>query len=589
MGKRAFSCIKGGVIGDDFIGRDNYLSFLNDNLDKKNPKHLSIYGQPHIGKTSIIQEWIRNIKDNGYLSPMGKRVIVLEQTVLTNNDGDDKYGYRYILRCLIRDVLRQIMFFIRNKYPEVENEDIQNIYQELTIKSKEKELSVNELEELLINAIKTTNKYKIRVVIVLDEYERAGQCWEETDYQSFMMILLNKSYDLVCIVASRPHISYIISEHELKLIPFVPVLIHPFNDSDMEEYYKKLFSVLSVDISTMSNQYYQEIAFSCGRNPFLLTVMAALLIDNREEKPVSVFSKNREQFEIHFRDVIDFMLYEEAREQRSFSHIVKCYFGRSSDYSDLISQYIELGYIDINPANSIYSYQDERYVTIYNGEKHYYSTVSTAFINYLFANELDNITDTRDLLTGLVYAIRDITRDELAELFGEEDWNDELLVRLESRSRDNKTGRFVYSFAEKTNGIWTQKNISKERKEWVRNHKDEMIIVSSASIRFAIMECNEKNNLVMPVLDVINLIDNCNIINSYPNLFSKYFDAIGDLSQQKNALELNKRITVIKEARDIISHFSRYGMSESELIKCRKECIDLLKNIYGYQMKKNYK
>lgn len=333
---------------------------------------------------------------------MGKRVIVLEQTVLTNNDGDDKYGYRYILRCLIRDVLRQIMFFIRNKYPEVENEDIHNIYQELTIKSKEKELSVNELEELLINAIKTTNKYKIRVVIVLDEYERAGQCWEETDYQSFMMILLNKSYDLVCIVASRPHISYIISEHELKLIPFVPVLIHPFNDSDMEEYYKKLFSVLSVDISTMSNQYYQEIAFSCGRNPFLLTVMAALLIDNREEKPVSVFSKNREQFEIHFRDVIDFMLYEEAREQRSFSHIVKCYFGRSSDYSDLISQYIELGYIDINPANSIYSYQDERYVTIYNGEKHYYSTVSTAFINYLFANELDNITDTRDLLTGLV-------------------------------------------------------------------------------------------------------------------------------------------------------------------------------------------
>ena len=55
---------------------------------------------------------------------------------------------------------------------------------------------------------------------------------------------------------------------------------------------------------------------------------------------------------------------------------------------------------------------------------------------------------------------------------------------------------------------------------------------------------------------------------------------IGDCSEYSNIINIS-----IKNTRDSISHYSRYGMTEYEFSDCRRECISLLENIYGYQTK----
>lgn len=593
MGKRRFRCFKGGVTGDDFIGRQTQLQMLMRLADEEHPVHPAIYGLPHVGKTSLTMEWVRQLEKQNNRSNGGRKLLLVQQTVptgiLEQRRAED---YAVLLAYLLYDILSKIGI-AQDCGDLPQTEELQERITELELATgvedsgEQNNLSNEELTGLLEKTIHSIGMYGVRTVIVLDEFERAGQYWREEDFVRLMKVLMNDTLDLLCVVASRPHVEYVVSDYTQKILPFQPMRLDSFDDNDMKQYLEILSEAVAPEkLPVTDSKYLRDLSYVCGRNPFLLTVMASYIIKEPDKNPRTLFYENREPFKTHFEDVVDFMLYEEAREKKSFSHIVKCYFGTSDDYADIIDTYIRLSYIEINPVDSIYTYVDERYeyTDKTSGRKFSFVTVSPAFISYLYTEKLDEVQDVRDLLTGLVHTIRDITKLELEKIYRNTDWNIELLKRMRSMNQ----GQWLYA-QQLPNGTWEiTKQVNSQRQNWIQKNWAQMITVKMTSLNYAVMAVNgnlnrpEGRKRMMPVLDPINLADNGEMIIRYAHKFVPYFTVLGSIATEAGANRLRAHLEEIREARNEISHFSRDGMEEQDFELCRRRCIYLLRGIYSY-------
>lgn len=572
-----FDTFRGGVSGQSFIGRREYLKKLTQYSQAEECKHISIYGLPHIGKTSILLEWQRIIKEK----EVDKKLNVVYINVPLSR------GYvGFLQELLVRTV---------SPWRKPENnigiiEDVKE-YIAIVNSTKDSRTLLSMLKDIIC---KLSNK-GIRTVLLIDEFERiryvsadSGIPFSEDDYYSFVKLLVDESIDVFCVVASRPHISYILRDYETQMIPFIPLLIEPFSDNDMDEYldivcdYRNKFGhSISTDFRK-DKEALRDVIFYCGKTPYLLNKFSATYVKSEEESVKEIYEKRQGDFRRHYYDVANFMLSEEENSLKSFTHIIKCYFGTSKDYIDIIENYIRLGYIEASEVGSKYAYEDSRYVyhNESNNKDYYYYTVCPAFRAYLIINYIDSVKDTRDLLTGFVYELRDITMKELKKKYGD-DWNVELLKRFKAGTKFAD-----YVVDEETNilGWYSVKrdDLSFDRKSWVEAHSGEggeTIQVSGASLNFAAMEINLNHNNVMPVLDAINLVDNYTILKKNKDLFDSYLKFEEPVSYK----EIGQQFADVQDVRNKLSHFSRYGMDESKYEEAAEICRKYIRKFYNYQ------
>lgn len=647
-----------GVSGDQFIGRDDYLKKLNDFIDGKfipkvedwqsannRPERLiSIYGMPHVGKTSLLMQWQKLLlnENRQTFTPNGTKLLILstaagakasmrdeesggEADNKSHREGTDTYYF--MLRKLINGMSGYI--WREQRKGNIPSEDaylceVRDLLDEQR-NIVEGDVDIVSATERFKQGVECLNEFGIRVLVIVDEFERAGQSWYEYEYSTFIQLLMNDSLDLYCVVASRPHISYVVENYIHKVCPFYPMLLNPYSDTDMDIYFSALVDNNYIDLTKAENaERLQGVLYACGRNPYLLNRMAIMMLRNSGQMPKDIYRFKRESFYNHYQDVMNFMLYEEAHSERSFTHIVKCYLGNSVDNIDIIENFAELGYVELCPSDSKYVYVDERYVhTVVRAavsKKYYYTTVCPGFVTYLYRNCLEHVEDVRDILTGFVHTIRDVIRIEMEKKFANDvetdgDWNKALLLRYRTGSAPNQKNnhREGRQYAiQLPNGSWdmiyrscmnpgayhdsnkhlysaAESGFITDRRNWVQQHDNDYIQVGPSGLKYAVTEINKGINDVMPVLDPIGLIDVHGVIKHYYNEFANYFGVLGDKSlnsskepSERPSVKLREHLEEIQDARNEISHFSRYGITEEEKALCKKRCIYLLKSMYSY-------
>lgn len=585
----------------NFIGREKQINKLTEFVKGPRTVHMSLYGMPHVGKSSLLTAWINRMAQNNYECGEYSLMLIDEDASGYNNiSGRAYYSMMYDATSKIMDILTE--------ETEIEDESLQNeldILVDEFYDYDEIEGDQSAITNLLKKYMEYVAKLGKRTVLIIDEFAKISDVesrWSEEEYMLFSKLLLDDGLDWKCIVTSRSHISYILEQYVRRISPFDTLLLSPFDDNEMEEYFAALYRESGnnyLDDSRKSEL--QEILYACNRHPFLLSIMAREIIKTPERTPRQIYRMKRDtDFVIEFEDVCNFLLREEADKHKSFTHIVKCYFNNPKDYQDIMDNYVELGYVEKYPyiskfaytmdvVNFIYPYEDE--------PEYYYGTISPAFISYLFLNYLVVIKDTRDILTGFIYAIRDITKHEMTKIFGD-DWNKQLLLRLQGGSKSNYRNA-QYAVQKNLNGIlvWENCNYSglNSNNTNVVNRKaqidtfstsNELINITSTSIRFVTDEMNLGINTVMPVLDPINLNDIGKIITHskyYNDYFKKYFGVLGGMSNHAACafiLDCLGNVGVIGKARNELSHYSRYGINEQQLENSRNYCMYLLESIY---------
>lgn len=625
--------------GAAFIGRTEQLKRVVENLTSDSPKHISIYGLPHIGKTSFLIKLKETLENReNYLT-----------TMATFSEGDFNNSLWYIL------------YAIADEAPQVTH----------ICDCLEKNADNLRLIGAIRECLSILTAENIRTVLFLDEFERilganlessdtVRSGWSQSEYRLFLDLLLDKSLNLVCVTASRPKMSNILYRYKPAINPFISFLIYGFDDQEMSEYFTILEThgakLNGASIRDNSNtRHFNELLKVCGRNPYLLTVMGNELFRNTIRDEVSaaksvkeLFEGCKEDFINYFNEIIRFMATEEQKKMRSFSHIVKCYFGQFEDYQDIKERCIALGYLELAAKKSPYTYKQKVFPFIDSDNKFevrnengtlltaeekrrtelVYTTVCPLFTDYLFSIRepsgrckiipLDIIEDQRDLLTGLIHTMRDITALEFSEAFSN-GWNDHLAQSYcFSRQIDQNNceeGLIYVNTAEmqrnKRYSAWRKLGPNLTRtfpkpprpgrqgtREQViyQEYLNEMqnvanlwptlvptspIYVSSVSLNFVCEELIE-NSSDMASIDPLNLVDQTQIFLNFWNSqsgpsFAKYFSILPNGQTQ-----LSNMLSALKDARDRISHFSRSRVSPQRTERDKIYCRQLLKGIYYY-------
>ena len=561
----------GIVDGNAFIGRENVLRDLTAVALSKGAQHIAMHGMPHVGKSSVLKKLEKTL--------VAQNKIVVSVTLVKNGFVYDMA--RILLRlCNALESFPALLTLI-DELPEISTDT-----------------PPDTLFEILSTLLRAASELGQKTVILLDEFERAGECWTEEEYIRFAKILLDDSLLFSCIVAARPHISFVLSEYTRQINPFYSYLLHCFNESDMCAYFDTLYRT---GISPLSAEDRQNLLRFCGRSPLLLTVLGNELVKTDGLCPITtLYRQTQSIFNDHFMDITDFMKEEERKNNRSFSHIVKCYFGVSADYQDIIESFIALGYIEKLPAGSAYTYDDGRFLYEEDGVSYVYVTVSHLFVDYLYTYNLESIRDTRDILTGLVHTLRDITKKELKQ--DGDDWNERVLLKLTGRAPGfdfvmpyDAAGTRRYIVCRLHNNrisivtrLASQSELSAViacavhyRQEQILQRQPFIQNISSASLQFLAKLFTEGEHTDMPLLDPISIVDNGRIIVHYNDKFAKYFGIFGtfDADAHQKFLQM---LAAISAARNKIAHFSRQGLSAHQSAMCRTLCITLLRSIYTY-------
>lgn len=590
-----------------FIGRRRQLAEIHQLLCADRPRHVSVFGMPHIGKTSLLLALYSELNKQD-------RFVAIPVTPLTD------------LR--LSSNLRSVL----DAFAEINGAAAQ-IANELDL--MENDLSV--LLDAFRRAVRATGK---RVVLLLDECEHIDSignttAWTQEEYEAFVALLLDKSLDLCCVTASRPRMSNILHRFQPALNPFISKLLYGFDDSEMDAFFSCVdacgYTYNGHSLRAPENtELFQTVLRYAGRSPYLLTMLACALLDSDGLTPFkTLYAPYMQRFEAHFNDNVAFMVHEENKKLRSFSHIIKCYFGPYLDYQDVKERCIALGYLDLACKDSPYTYQgrvfefddaDDRF-TVYDRHGNslsadekaahglVYTTVCPLFTDYLFSVNnpigktstvpLSLVNDPRDLLTGLILTLRAITESRFVSAWGP-DWHTRLLPRFSARA-GNKT-QFLFPSSQNTSyELWehddqlrctrvtppvtnsdvTYFTVKQQLDSSVNGlpHRQTPIYLKAASLKFVQIHCSPAQGDT--ILDQINLKDHANILTTFWNTnllkFSQFFPG---LPNGRNSL--TDSLSKLTEFRNRIQHLSKDAYHHPDTVRDATICRDLLHRIYTY-------
>lgn len=278
-------CIGGQVRGSSFIGRKSEVAYFRSLFIDSNVKTAkSIIGLTRTGKSSFV--------DNAFLDiPETDKILYVNVTL-----GDFSYY----------EMWQDIMWKLRKQL-------------------KRKELMDNELEELLKNfdednlkwvklnhAVKDTfeymNEIEVKVILVLDEFDKASIVFENDTkkYDMLRELLSAPKYNLFAITISRRNLNIIEgTTYQSSTLHGVldPIYFKGFTEDDIQEYYDVL---VKYDIYLTDAQK-KEIEYYAGNSPYLLSIFGNKLVERKKAGKnmdvTDVFQNDCKLINDYYRDI----------------------------------------------------------------------------------------------------------------------------------------------------------------------------------------------------------------------------------------------------------------------------------------------
>lgn len=224
-------CIGGQVRGDSFIGRKTEVKSLrNLFVDSSVKTAKSIIGLTRTGKSSFV--------DNAFLDiPETEKILYVNVTL-----GDFSYY----------EMWQDIMWKLKKQLQRKELLDGE--LEELLSNFDEEELKWVKLNHSVKDTFEYLNELEIKVILVLDEFDRASVVFENDTkkYDMLRELLSSPKYNLFAITISRRNLNTIEgTTYQSSTLHGVldPIYFKGFTDEDVKEYYDVLENTYDICLS----------------------------------------------------------------------------------------------------------------------------------------------------------------------------------------------------------------------------------------------------------------------------------------------------------------------------------------------------
>lgn len=275
------------VKGDSFIGRAKLVEDLKKRyLTSDGKAAISIVGLPRIGKTSlalnvfdeipssIIYVYVDLAERSCYNEIWQEISIEIEEYLNKHN-----INYDCIKECFEKIKSGNIQWIILTR-------SVKKFFQEL-------------------------NELKLKVIIVLDEFDKARDLFENTQhFELFRTIFSDAKYNVSAMLLSRRKL-YTIEGKTYQSSTFHGVFddisLCGFDDSGMAEYYDKIFQ----EGIKLEKKQMEDIEYYAGRSPYLLSIIGHYIIESAEKgEPIdikNIYKNKCTKIHEYYRDCINIL------------------------------------------------------------------------------------------------------------------------------------------------------------------------------------------------------------------------------------------------------------------------------------------
>lgn len=279
-------CIGGQVRGDSFIGRKTEVKSLrNLFVDSSVKTAKSIIGLTRTGKSSFV--------DNAFLDiPETEKILYVNVTL-----GDFSYY----------EMWQDIMWKLKKQLQRKELLDDE--LEELLSNFDEEELKWVKLNHSVKDTFEYLNELEIKVILVLDEFDRASVVFKNDTkkYDMLRELLSSPKYNLFAITISRRNLNTIEgTTYQSSTLHGVldTIYFKGFTDEDVKEYYDVLENTYDICLSADQKK---EIEYYAGTSPYLLSIFGNKLVERKKAgRPIDisdVFQNDCKLINDYYRDI----------------------------------------------------------------------------------------------------------------------------------------------------------------------------------------------------------------------------------------------------------------------------------------------
>ena len=278
-------CIGGQVRGDSFIGRKSEVKLLREVfVDSTVKTAKSIIGLTRTGKSSFV--------DNAFLDiPAIEKILYVNVTL-----GDFSYYEMW------QDIMWKLKKQLQSK--KLMDDEIEN----LLANFDEDNLKWIKLNHSVKDTFEYLNEIEIKVILVLDEFDKASTVFESDTkkYDMLRELLSSPKYNLFAITISRRNLNTIEgTTYQSSTLHGVldPIYFKGFTEADVQEYYE----VLGKYDIFLTDEQKREIEYYAGTSPYLLSIFGNKLVERKKVgKPIDitdVFQNDCKLINDYYRDI----------------------------------------------------------------------------------------------------------------------------------------------------------------------------------------------------------------------------------------------------------------------------------------------
>lgn len=279
-------CIGGQVRGDSFIGRKTEVKSLrNLFVDSGVKTAKSIIGLTRTGKSSFV--------DNAFLDiPETEKILYVNVTL-----GDFSYYEMW------QDIMWKLKKQLQRK--ELLDDELKKLLSNFD----EEKLKWVKLNHSVKDTFEYLNELEIKVILVLDEFDRASVVFENDTkkYDMLRELLSSPKYNLFAITISRRNLNTIEgTTYQSSTLHGVldPIYFKGFTSEDIKEYYDVLDNTYNI---CLSDDQKKEIEYYAGTSPYLLSIFGNKLVERKKAgRPIDisdVFQNDCKLINDYYRDI----------------------------------------------------------------------------------------------------------------------------------------------------------------------------------------------------------------------------------------------------------------------------------------------
>jgi hypothetical protein len=394
-----FSDFGSTVTEERFVGRQSELKQINNRLFGNSFGNLAIMGLPRIGKSSLA--W------NG--------IITNKKTLLENKIIPlwIQLGEFSNLSEFFDEVLTQTTEVIEENFP---NLNLYDNFKSLMDSFINAEKNI-EKRRYVKKYLKSLKDNKIRLIVVIDEFDNAKDIFNLQDFQFLREISYNIEIKICIVTISRKTIQELEPDNG-SLSNFYQIFdelrLKLFSDEDLVLYRERI-SKLGL---TISESYINHLLYYSGKHPFLLDMINYSVFNQIEQSEINldeIFSKILENLKLRlyneYESIINLMKQEELDSKLAQLIVGPQYNLTQRDVEKLL-----------------------KYSLVSNSDNNSYECFAKYFEEYLFlkASEID----IWPLWKETEVEIRTIIKQFLNEKYGETDWENKFV-----KGNPNKTDK----------------------------------------------------------------------------------------------------------------------------------------------------